>query len=227
MIEFVFLNWKFNEPGHLYATEVLEKSKVLELIENLKKLKTDYNLETVHPISSIFDVYQEIKLSRIIEFLEKAITDCLVTSDSDMAAYRRLLGPDLRHGPGIFQEISGITESLLTEGGKYDPVYLIRDFLKNPWEGCSEICRKAIDEACRCLASTQKRPLDYYRTWCVGDFLEAAGIDQDGINSDILSIELHVLQDDGMGYGAVNGPCTAIEDYVDNETGKRQIRICI
>ncbi len=225
MIEFVYLNWKFNEPGHLYATEILEKSRVLELIEGLKKLRDDYNLETVHPISSIFDVYQEMKLSKIIEFLEKACTDCLVNSESDMAAYRRLLGPDLRHGPEIFEEISEITESLLTEGGKYDPVYLIRDFLKNPWEGCSEICRRAIEEAAKALAGNQKHPQDYSQTWCVGDFLEAAGIDRDNIEADVLSMKIHVLQDDGMGYGAVNGPCTAIENYVDDKTGEKQIRI--
>ena len=225
MIEFVYLNWKFNEPGHLYATEILEKSRVLELIDNLKKLQNDYNLETVHPISSIFDVYQEMKLSRITEFLEKAVTDCLVTSDSDMSAYRRLLGPNLRHGPEIFEEISGITESLLTEGGKYDPVYLIRDFLKNPWDGCSEICKRAIEEAVQALAGNQKRPQDYCRTWNVGDFLEAAGIDCGGVDPEILSMEIHVLQDDGMGYGAVNGPCTAIEDHTDEKTGKKQIRV--
>jgi hypothetical protein len=225
MIEFVYLNWKFDEPGHLYATEILEKSRVLGLIEDLKKLRNDYNLETVHPISTIFDVYQEMKLSKIIEFLEKACTDCLVNSESDMAAYRRLLGPDLRHGPRIFEEISGITESLLTEGGKYDPVYLIRDFLRNPYNGCSEICQKAIEEAVQALAGNQRRPRDYCRTWCVGDFLEAAGIDRDNIDPDVLSIKIHVLQDDGMGYGAVNGPCTAIEDHVDDKTGEKQIRI--
>ena len=225
MIEFVYLNWKFNEPGHLYATEILEKSRVLELIEGLKKLRDDYNLATVHPISTIFDVYQEMKLSKIIEFLEKACTDCLVNSESDMAAYRRLLGPDLRHGPEIFEEISGITDSLLTEGGKYDPVYLIRDFLKNPYDGCSEICRKAIEEAVQALVGNQRRPRDYCRTWCVGDFLDAAGIDRDNIGADVLSMKIHVLQDDGMGYGAVNGPCTAIEDYVDDKTGEKQIRI--
>lgn len=225
MIEFVYLNWKFNEPGHLYATEILEKSRVLGLIEGLKKLRDDYNLETVHPISSIFNVYQEMKLSKIIEFLEKATSDCVIVSDSDMTAYRRLLGPDLRHGPEIFQEISDIVDSLLKEGGKYDPVYLIRDFLNNPWEGCSEICRKAIEEACRCLSSNQRYDTESIRVWCVGDFLEAAGISSDGIDSDILGQELHVYQDDGMGYGAVNGPCIAIERCVDDKTGRTKVNI--
>ena len=225
MIKFVYLNWKFNEPGHLYSTEVLEESKVIELVRKLEKLQTDYNLETVHPISTIFDVYQPIKLSKIVKFLEDSLINCQIDSDSDMAAYRRLLVPDLRHGPGIFQEISDISDSLLTEGGKYDPVYIIRDFLKNPYEGCSEICRKAIEEACRCLSGNQRHDPESTRTWCVGDFLEAAGISTDGIDSDTLSQELHVFQDDGMGYGAVNGPCIAVEKYLNEDTGKTRVNI--
>ena len=106
MIKFVFLNWKFNEPGHLYSTEVLEELRVTELIKKLERLHNDYSLETVHPISQIFDVYQEIKLSKIVEFLKNALVNCRIDLESDLDAYRRLLGPDLRHGPAIFQDIS-------------------------------------------------------------------------------------------------------------------------
>lgn len=225
MIKFIFLNWKFNDPGHLYSTEIIEETMVIELVKKLEKLRNDYNLEKVHPISQIFDVYQEIELSKIIKFLENSLINCQIDSDSDMEAYKRLLGPNLRHGPEIFQEISDITDSLLTEGGKYDPVYIIRDFLKNPYDGCSEICRKAIEEACQSLAGSQRHSQEYYKVWCVGDFLEVAGISSDGIDSNILSQEIYVLQDDGMGYGAVNGPCIAIENNINDKTGENQIRI--
>lgn len=225
MIKFVFLNWKFEKYGNLYSTEIIEKGIVTGLIEKLKKIKNDYNLESVHSISRIFEVYQEIKLSEIIKFLGDSVTFCQINSDSDMDAYRRLLGPDLRHGPEIFREISEIADSLLTGGGKHDPVYLIREFLKNPWDGFSEICKRAIEEACDCLACSQNQNRDPTKIWCVGDFLEASGISTDGIDPEILSLKIYVYQDDGMGYGAINGPCICVDKHTDSKTGESTINI--
>lgn len=225
MIKLVYLNWKFNEPGYLYSTEILEESRVIDLIGRLEKLQSDYNLTTVHPISQIFDVCQKIGLPEITKFLKNALVTCQIDSESDLEAYQRLLGPELRHGPEIFQEISNIVDSLLTEGGKYDPVYLIQDFLKDPYGGCSEICKRAIEEAVKALAGNQKPSQEFYRVWTVGDFLEVAGISTDGVDPKILEQKIHILQDDGMGYGAVNGPCTAIERVIDNKTGETQVRV--
>jgi hypothetical protein len=224
MIKFIFLNWKFSESDYLYSTEIIEEDLVIELIKKLEKLSKEYNLETVHPISQIFDVYQEMEISKITKFLEDCLTNCQIDSESDMEAYRRLLGQDLRHGPAIFQEISEIVDSLLTGGGKYDPVYLIRDFLNNPWDGCSEICRKAIEEACQALAGNRRREQEH-GTWCVGDFLGVVGIETSGIDQKILSQNIHVFQDDGRGYGAVSGPCTFITTSVNPDTGQRHVGI--
>ena len=214
MIDFTFLNWEFDK--YLYSTEVVETSFVQDLIKKIDELSNVYGVTSVYPISDIFwRSNNKIDFEDVKKFLEKSLIDCRITEDRDLVAYQRLLGPELRHGPGITKELIDTVQSVMDGGGKYDHVKIIDDFLDNPYSGVSFAMITAIKEARIALESLKRKNPDFGKPTSISEFLKYLDIDTSGIDQETLNKPLKIFIDDGMGYGAKNGDCLAVEVQKD------------
>lgn len=209
MITFIWLNWKFEK--RLYSTEVVPLEKVLRLKSNLEGLINTYKTTYVRPVSDIFwEDSKDLDFPKILEFLDQSIKTCVVDGPTELGSFQKLLGADLRHGDPILDELIDITQSVIVGGGKYDHIRMIDSFLKAPGRGANVLEVRAITEARNALAGLKRDCTDNPPVR-VKQVLEELGISTDDVPQETLDIELHLLQDDGMGYGATNGPCDCVE----------------